>query len=89
VNPVTLERFQAETGTSLPSLDPIAAAPFLAERVSQVWVDWKCHVVVDVIRQVKETARRYRPDIQLILNTLPFGRFADMKFQRLFKAQRE
>jgi hypothetical protein len=46
-------------------------------------------VVVDVIRQVKETARRYRPDIQLILNTLPFGRFAAMKFQRLFKARRE
>jgi hypothetical protein len=71
----TLERFQADTGTSLPSLDPIAAAAFLADRASQVWVDWKCRVVVDVIRQVKETACRYQPDIQLILNTLPFGRF--------------
>jgi hypothetical protein len=71
----TLQRFQRDTGISLPSLDPQPAAHFIAERANEVWVDWKCRVVVDVIREVKETARRIRPDIQVVLNTVPFGRF--------------
>ncbi len=69
----TLLRFQADTGTSLPSLEPKAAASFIAARLSDVWVDWKCRVVVDVIREVKNTARRFCPDLQVVLNTLPFG----------------
>jgi len=71
----SLKRFQQETGVSLPTLDPQAAAAFIAERAGEVWVDWKCQVVVDVIREVKETARRSRPHIQVVLNTVPFGRF--------------
>jgi hypothetical protein len=70
----TLQRFQADTGTMLPSLDPTAAASFIATRASDVWVDWKCRVVVDVIREVKEMARRFRPDLQVVLNTVPFGK---------------
>jgi hypothetical protein len=70
----TLQRFQAETGILLSTLDPRAAASFIAERANQIWVDWKCRVVVDVIREVRETARRVRPDIQIVLNTVPFGR---------------
>jgi hypothetical protein len=69
----TLERFQVDTGTLLPTLDPVEAASFIAEQASRVWVDWKCRVVVDVIREVKETARRFRPGIQVVLNTVPFG----------------
>ncbi len=70
----TLQRFQADTGTMLPSLDPAAAASFIATRASDVWVDWKCHVVVEVIREVKEMARRFRPDLEVVLNTVPFGK---------------
>ena len=68
----TLQQFQADTGIKLPSLEPAVAASFVAAKASDTWVDWKCRVVVDVIRQVKETARRFRPDIQVILNTVPF-----------------
>ncbi len=71
----TLQRFQAETGILLSTLDPPAAASLIAERANQIWVDWKCRVVVDVIREVREAARRVRPDIQIVLNTVPFGRF--------------
>jgi hypothetical protein len=71
----TLQRFQAETGVLLPTLDPVAAASFINEKAREVWTDWKCRVVVEVIREVKETARRFRPGIQVVLNTLPFGRF--------------
>jgi len=70
----TLREFQADTGTMLPSLDPEKAASFIATKASDVWVDWKCRVVVEAIRQVKEKARRFRPDIEVVLNTVPFGK---------------
>ena len=70
----SLQQFQAETGTKLPSSDAAAAASFIATKASDVWVDWKCRVVVDAIRQVKETARRFRPGIEVVLNTVPFGK---------------
>jgi hypothetical protein len=70
----SLQQFQAETGTKLPSSDAAAAASFIASKASDVWVDWKCRVVVDAIRQIKETARRLRPGIEVVLNTVPFGK---------------
>src|SRR5260370_15816822 len=48
----TLQRFQADTGTMLPSLDPAAAASVIATGASDVGVAWKCHVVVEAIRAV-------------------------------------
>jgi hypothetical protein len=69
----TLEQFQAATGTILPSLDPVQAASYLRTAASEDWVAWKCRVVVDVIRRVKETVRRVGPEIPLVLNTVPFG----------------
>jgi hypothetical protein len=70
----SLQQFQAETGRDLPSSDAAAAASFIATKASDVWVDWKCRVVVDAIRQIKETARRFRPGIEVVLNTVPFDK---------------
>jgi len=70
----SLARFEAEAGVALPSREPRAAARWIAENAREKWVDWKCLVVVDVIRQVRDMARRIRPDTRMLLNTLPFGR---------------
>jgi hypothetical protein len=73
-DPESLARFEAETGLILPSNDPRAAARWIADNAHDAWVDWKCRVVVDVISEVRDAARRSKRDIKMMLNTLPFGR---------------
>ena len=70
----SLARFEAEADVALPSREPRAAAAWIAENARDRWIDWKCRVVVDVIREVRDVARRIQPDAKMLLNTLPFGR---------------
>lgn len=69
----TLDRFKAETGTALPLLPAAEAAQWIEKNARDVWTDWKCGIVEDVIRQVKTACRRIKPDIEIMLNTVPFG----------------
>jgi hypothetical protein len=69
----TLNRFVGETGVDLPTYDPGTAASWIEANARQPWTDWKCRVVVDVIRQIREASRAIKPDVQIMLNTLPFG----------------
>jgi hypothetical protein len=72
-DPHTLDRFVRETGADLPTREPADAAAWIEARARDLWTDWKCKVVVDVIHQVKEASRAIKPDVQIMLNTLPFG----------------
>lgn len=69
----TLGAFEAATGVSLPSHDAAAASAWVDANARETWVDWKCRVTVDVVRQVRDAARAIKPDVQMVLNTLPFG----------------
>lgn len=69
----TLRRFAGETGIDLPTYDAAEAATWLETNQRQAWTNWKCSVVEDVIRQVKTMGRRYKSDMQIMLNTVPFG----------------
>lgn len=69
----SLRHFEAATGVSLPSLEPVAAAAWIADNARRGWVDWKCRVVF-VIARVRAAVKSIAPDIRLMLNTLPFGR---------------
>ncbi|MFM9941794.1 MAG: hypothetical protein ACKVP7_20100 [Hyphomicrobiaceae bacterium] len=69
----TLDAFVAATGVALPTRAPAAAAAWIGANARPQWVDWKCRVVVDVVRQVRDAARRIKPEVQMVLNTLPFG----------------
>ena len=69
----TLDRFVRETGVNLPTRDPTEAASWIEVHAREAWTSWKCQIVVDVVRQVKEACHRIRPGIQIMLNTLPFG----------------
>jgi hypothetical protein len=69
----TLDRFVNETGVNLQARDPAAAAAWIEEKARERWTKWKCQVVVDVIRKVKETCQNTQPGIQIMLNTLPFS----------------
>jgi hypothetical protein len=72
-DPHTLNRFALETGVDLPTYEPVTAASWIEANVRGPWTDWKCQVIVDVIRQIREASRAIKPDVQIMLNTLPFG----------------
>jgi hypothetical protein len=69
----SLEQFSAATGTALPTRAPKAAAAWIEAHARDAWTDWKCRVVVDVIRAVRDAGRRIKPDLRVLLNTVPFG----------------
>jgi hypothetical protein len=69
----TLERFTRETGLGLPSHDPAKAARWIETNARDIWTDWKCGVVEGVIRQVSAAGRGVKPDLPIMLNTVPFG----------------
>jgi len=69
----SLERFSQETGVRVPAVDPVEAAAFINSRAREAWTAWKCDVITDVVRQVKQAVSVIKPDIQVMINTLPFG----------------
>ncbi|HDQ72511.1 MAG TPA: hypothetical protein ENN19_10495 [Chloroflexi bacterium] len=72
-DPHTLDRFTRETGVDVPTRDPAGAARWIEAHARQAWTDWKCQVVADVVRQIREGCRRIKPDVRIMLNLLPFG----------------
>lgn len=71
-DPHTLNRFGLDTGLNIASRQPVAAAAWIEDNARDSWTRWKCDVVADVIRKVRTSSRKIRPDIQIMLNTLPF-----------------
>jgi hypothetical protein len=71
-DPHSLERFVRETGLNLPTREAAEAAAWIEVNARDSWTSWKCQVVTDVIRQVKRAGRKIKPNVQIMLNTLPF-----------------
>jgi len=69
----TLELFQAQTGLQLPA--ELAAVAQRAEWIrnlhNQAWVDFKCKVITDFVREVRQSVRGARPDLALGLFIVP------------------
>jgi hypothetical protein len=61
-------------GLKLPTLDPAQAAQWIEHNARQAWTDWKCGVIVDVVRQIRSACRAIWPGTKIMLNTLPFRR---------------
>jgi hypothetical protein len=68
----TLARFSAETGVDVPVDEPAAAARLIASRHRAAWRDWKCNITVETVREVRTTLAAIKPDIEIVINTLPF-----------------
>lgn len=71
-DPHSLKRFVHETGNTLPSYDPGEASAWIESHARSAWTSWKCEVITEVARQVREAAQSIKPDIQIMINTLPF-----------------
>jgi hypothetical protein len=57
----------------VPAKDPAEAAHWIEQHCRKEWTDWKCGVVENVIRKVKQAGEVYRPGLRMMLNTVPFG----------------
>jgi hypothetical protein len=70
----TLARFNAETGNTIPTGDPIAAARLIAQRYRAQWRDWKCEMTNRAVGTIRKRLTAIRPGIKIAINTLPFFR---------------
>ncbi|MBI9044968.1 MAG: hypothetical protein JEZ06_10810 [Anaerolineaceae bacterium] len=68
----TLARFKKDTGIRVPHAEPKNAAEWIDKNVREQWTAWKCDIVADVVRKVKLACRNKMPDVEIMLNTLPF-----------------
>jgi len=69
----SLQRFARETGLRPPTDYPSEAAAWIEANAHQAWTNWKCGVITDVVRQVRQAVQALKPDLQIMINTLPFG----------------
>jgi hypothetical protein len=69
----SLEQFAQQMGVHLPTQDPAQASAWIDTHAREAWTAWKCSVITDVVRRVREAAQAIKPDIQIMINTLPFG----------------
>jgi len=71
-DPHTLARFTHETGIDIPVSTSMDTAAWIEKNACKEWTEWKCGVVHTVIQQVKKSAQEIKPDIKIMLNTIPF-----------------
>ena len=68
----TLARFNAATGNTVPTGDPVAAAHLIAANHREQWRDWKCSVTDHAVGTIRKRVAAIKPDIKIAINTLPF-----------------
>lgn len=71
-SPQTLTRFCADKGVDLPIKDAVASAGLIASHHRPAWRDWKCNETVKTVRAIKNRLASIKPDIRIVINTLPF-----------------
>lgn len=77
----TIERFLKETNLKLPGglilgdeVHQISSvAGWIESHARAAWTDWKCNLITQVVRQVRQAAQAIHPGIKIMINTLPFG----------------
>jgi hypothetical protein len=75
--PRCLERFQADTGTSIADHEGPGLAILNEHRPR--WTAWKCGLIADIVRRARAVVEAAKPGIPVMLNMVPFRRadFAD------------
>ena len=68
----------------VPTRDPADAASWIEAHARDAWTDWKCQVVANVVRQIRDGCRRIKPDVRIMLNALPFGGDFDGAQEKVF-----
>jgi hypothetical protein len=69
----SIQRFAQETRLQPPLEQPSTAADWIEINARKTWTDWKCGVITGVVRQLREAVQKLKPDMKVMINTLPFG----------------
>lgn len=69
-----LRRFREETGHSLPAGTTAERSAVILNELRDVWTAWKCGVIAEVIRTLRDAARRARPGTEVLINGVALGR---------------
>jgi len=69
-----LERFQRETGISIPDsiFTTVEKATWIEEHHQQAWTDWRCRLITDMIAEIAREARALKPDILINVHAVPW-----------------
>ena len=70
--PATLARFCQDKNIEIPIKDAAASAKFISSRYRGEWRDWKCAQTVKTVGFIKSKLAEIKPDIRVVINTLPF-----------------
>jgi hypothetical protein len=68
----TLSRFCENMNIDLPVDKPVASANLIAQHHRASWRDWKCNETVEAVGTIKNRLVSIKPDIKVVINTLPF-----------------
>lgn len=70
--PETLAAFARDTGTDVPTSNPVAAARLIAAEHRQTWGAWKSSVTAQAVAAIRAALTVIKPDVKIAINTLPF-----------------
>jgi hypothetical protein len=72
-SPASLERFQHDTGIDLPKVDTVKVARYIQAELRDQWTGWKCGVIEDAVRTLRDAANRARPNTEVMINGVAFS----------------
>lgn len=73
-DPVTLSRFEADTGIDLPEgADASAAARKLLTQHKAEWAQWKADQVTQTVAAIRDAVHRIDPDIRIMVQLVPWA----------------
>ena len=82
-------RFAAALGIPMPTGDAASQTSFILAQHGADWTNWRCGVIADIVRRVREIGAPNSDGAHLMLNTLPFPAtdFGGQDVRRVIAAQ--
>ena len=71
---VSIEKFFYDCKLTKPEIVKNSIPKWIKENYNNEWISWKCRVVQNVISKIKFELQRIKPDLKIMLNTVPFGK---------------
>jgi len=71
---ISIKKFFHDCELTKPKIAINSIPEWINENYSNEWISWKCRVVQNVISNIKFELKRIKPDLKIMLNTVPFGK---------------